>query len=282
MKKRVITSLVALPLLFIALFLYHTFCFNLIVAAICIIAFYEIISAFHLSKPVFIYSAVVPMALIVLLSDYSLARHMMPYLVFLFILYIACCTIFEFKDITFEQISGVVLFCGVVLFGFYSIIEFKVLFPAAKAGYDAIYLLLLGFGIAWGGDSAAYFTGCAFGKHKLAPDVSPHKTIEGAVGAVFGSIALAEIFTFLYSFMLGAGASIPAKSYLFIIPIAAVGSVMGMLGDLFTSAVKRQRGIKDYGTIFPGHGGILDRFDSVLFVMPFICLVSRFVQIVVR
>lgn len=282
MKKRIITSVVALPLLFVALWLYHTFYFNLIIVAICMLAFHEIIGAFHLKKPFFIYLAVVPMALLVLLSDYTVARRVMPYLLFCFILYLACCAIFEFKEISFEQISGVVLFCGVVLFGFYSIICFKTLYPFSKAGYDAVYLIMLGFGIAWGGDSAAYFTGCAFGKHKLAPDVSPHKTIEGAVGAIFGSIALAELFTFIYSRLLNGSADIPPKSYLLLIFVAAAGSVLGMLGDLFTSAIKRQCGIKDYGTIFPGHGGILDRFDSVLFVMPFVCLVSRFTQIVVR
>lgn len=282
MKKRIITSLVGIPILALALYLYHSFVFNLIVAALCMLAFHEIIGAFHLKKPFFIYLAVVPIALVVLLSDYGVARMIAPYLLFVFIIYIACGVIFEFKELRYEQISGVVLFCGVVLFGFYSLITFKILYPASVYGYDAVYLILLGFGISWGGDSAAYFAGSAFGKHKLAPDVSPHKTIEGAVGAVFGSILLAELFSFVYSLVLGDAATVTLRGYLTLIPIAAVGSVLGMLGDLFTSAIKRQCGIKDYGTIFPGHGGILDRFDSVLFVMPFVALVSRFVQIVVR
>lgn len=287
MKKRVITSMVGIPILFLVLYFYHSFFFNLVIAAICLLAYHEIIGAFRLKKPFFMYLAVVPMTLVVLLSDYSLARSVTPYLLFFFILYIALCLIFEFKELTFQQVSSVVLFCGVVLFGFYALVSFKMLYPQQRFGWDAVYLIMLGFGISWGGDSAAYFAGSAFGKHKLAPDVSPHKTVEGAVGAVFGSIALAELFTFLYSLLLpviepGTTAHVSAKGYLCLIAVAAVGSVLGMLGDLFTSAIKRQCGIKDYGTIFPGHGGVLDRFDSVLFVMPFVGLISRFFQIIVR
>ena len=210
----------------------------------------------------------------------------MPYLMFLTILYIALCAIFEFKDILFEQISAVVLFCGVVLFGFHSLVELKERYPFESFGWDAVYLMLLGFSIAWGGDSAAYFAGSAFGKHKLMPEVSPKKTTEGAIGAVVGSVVLAELFTFIYSLLLpslGPGQPvIKPYIYLVLVVVAGIGSVLGMLGDLFTSAIKRQCGIKDYGTIFPGHGGILDRFDSVLLVMPYLAMISRFLQIVAR
>ena len=189
---------------------------------------------------------------------------------------------------TFAQVSEVIFFCGIVLFGFYSIISFKILFPLEQYGYDSLYLILLGFGFAWGGDSAAYLTGVRFGKHKLAPRVSPNKTIEGAIGAIFGSMLLGCLFTWGYSALLPlleTGESIPTvglKSYLTVCGVGIVASVLGMMGDLFTSAIKRQCGIKDYGSIFPGHGGILDRFDSVLLVMPFVSLVSRWLPFISR
>lgn len=286
MKTRVLTSLVGIPILFLALYFYNHFVFNIIVAAICIIAFYEIISAFKIQNAFWLYLAVVPMALIVFLSDHGTIRSFMPLIFFLFILYLVLCVVFEFKELTFAQVSEVVLFCGIVLFGFYSIITFKVLLPFESYGYDSLYLILLGFGFAWGGDSAAYFTGMKFGKHKLAPKVSPNKTIEGAVGGIFGSVLLGCLFTWIYSIVLGylepGAASVNAGCYLTVCGVGAVASVLGIMGDLFTSAIKRQCGIKDYGSIFPGHGGILDRFDSVLLVMPFVSLISRWMPFISR
>ena len=288
MKTRVITSLIGIPILFLALYFYNYFVFNIIVAMICILAFYEIISAFRISHAIWLYCAIVPMALIVILSDHDEIRGFMPLLFFLFIVYIAVCVIFEVKELTFAQVSEVIFFCGIVLFGFYSIISFKILFPLEQYGYDSLYLILLGFGFAWGGDSAAYLIGVRFGKHKLAPRVSPNKTIEGAIGAIFGSMLLGCLFTWGYSALLPlleTGESIPTvglKSYLTVCGVGIVASVLGMMGDLFTSAIKRQCGIKDYGSIFPGHGGILDRFDSVLLVMPFVSLVSRWLPFISR
>ena len=154
----------------------------------------------------------------------------------------------------------------------------KHLLPMEQYGSDAIYFILLILGMAWGGDSAAYFTGRFLGKHKLAPVVSPHKTVEGAIGGVFGSMLLAVVITAIYEQIGGlyslmfSGVGITWRTYLFIAVMGAIGSGLGILGDLFASVVKRQQGIKDYGKIFPGHGGILDRFDSVMFIAPFVTL----------
>ncbi|MEG1932250.1 MAG: phosphatidate cytidylyltransferase [Pygmaiobacter sp.] len=287
MKQRIITSVIGIPILLLALYFYQTYLFNIILSAVCMLAFYEIVGAFKIKKPVILYLAIVPMALIVLLSDHAAMRQFVPLLLFFFIIYIAVCVIFEIKELSFVQVSGVVLFCGVVLFGFYSILSFKLYYPASQYNYDALYFIMLGFGYAWGGDSAAYFTGRAFGKHKLAPEVSPNKTIEGAIGGIFGSMVLGVLFTLIYAQLLlrfepSSFSAIDGQSYLAVCGIGAVASVMGILGDLFTSAIKRQCNIKDYGFIFPGHGGILDRFDSVLFVMPFVLLMSRVFPIIAR
>ncbi|MEG0179617.1 MAG: phosphatidate cytidylyltransferase, partial [Oscillospiraceae bacterium] len=145
-------------------------------------------------------------------------------------------------------------------------------------GYDAIYFMLLILGFAWGGDSAAYFAGRFFGKHKLAPIVSPHKTVEGAIGGVLGSVVVGMIITYVYTLMQGKFVGLPLdntsfKYYIMIAIIGVISSILGILGDLLASAIKRQCEIKDYGTIFPGHGGILDRFDSVIFIAPFVSMV---------
>ena len=146
-------------------------------------------------------------------------------------------------------------------------------------GNDAIYFILLILCFAWGGDTAAYFTGRAFGKHKLAPRVSPHKTVEGAVGGVLGSMLAGVLLTFVYNQLSGRfdlfSINVTVRHYLVLLVLGAVASVLGIFGDLFASAVKRQAGIKDYGTIFPGHGGILDRFDSVMFIAPFVSIAVR-------
>ena len=110
----------------------------------------------------------------------------------------------------------------------------------------------------------AYFTGLAMGKHKLCPHLSPKKSVEGAVGGVIGSVILCLLFGHFF---------VPDFKALCLI-IGFFGSVVSQLGDLSASAFKRQMGIKDYGNLIPGHGGILDRFDSVLFTAPvvFYCI----------
>ena len=169
-------------------------------------------------------------------------------------------------------LSGIIIFC------FFSFIYLKRLLPAADYGYDAIYFMYLILGFSWGGDSAAYFAGRFFGKHKLAPVVSPNKTVEGAVGGVLGSMFMGVVITLIYSLVCYKVLGLPLNAlgvgfYFMIALLGACASVLGILGDLLASAVKRQCGIKDYGTIFPGHGGVLDRFDSVMFVAPFVSIV---------
>ena len=118
-----------------------------------------------------------------------------------------------------------------------------------------------------GGDTCAYFAGRAFGKHKLCPKVSPKKTVEGAIGGVLGTMLFGVIITVVYSVVADrtetfTRSNIGVSMYLIIALLGVVAAVLGIYGDLFASVVKRQCGIKDYGTIFPGHGGILDRLTA--------------------
>jgi phosphatidate cytidylyltransferase len=121
-------------------------------------------------------------------------------------------------------------------------------------------LLLLGFmATVWISDTAAYFIGRAFGKHKLAPNISPGKTWEGVAGA----LGVVFVYALLWSYF--AGQEVQPK---FLIPLLLVIVVLGILGDLFESLMKRQAGLKDSGNILPGHGGILDRIDALTSTLP--------------
>ena len=114
---------------------------------------------------------------------------------------------------------------------------------------------------AFGTDIFAYFTGYALGKHKLCPKISPKKTIEGSIGGIFGSMLLCGLFGW---FVAG------GVYFVHTLAIGALGGVISQAGDLTASVFKRKMGIKDYGNLIPGHGGVLDRFDSVLFTAPLV------------
>ena len=132
-------------------------------------------------------------------------------------------------------------------------------------GKVVVWLVIL---IAFGSDTFAYFSGITMGRHKLAPILSPKKTIEGAIGGILGSMLIC----------LSYGLFLEWRGYFVLPPIAyaslallgVLGSIFSQIGDLVGSAIKRETGIKDFGRLIPGHGGILDRLDSILFVAPFV------------
>ena len=130
-------------------------------------------------------------------------------------------------------------------------------------------LVLMPLVAAFMSDSAALFTGMACGKHKLAPKASPKKTVEGAVGGLVGGIVGMVLFRIVFFFV-----TVQALSIGWCMVIGLVGAFMGQLGDLSFSVIKRQCGIKDYGRLLPGHGGVLDRFDSVIFAAPVVWMIA--------
>lgn len=135
---------------------------------------------------------------------------------------------------------------------------------------NGIYTVWLIIIVSWLCDTCAYFTGVALGKHKLAPILSPKKSIEGAIGGLVGS-AVAGFFYAKYILEpLMRGCTVP------IVIICILGAAISQIGDLSASAIKRNHGIKDYGSLIPGHGGILDRFDSIIFTAPMIYFLLSF------
>jgi len=135
---------------------------------------------------------------------------------------------------------------------------------------NGIYLVWLIFLSSWICDTFAYLTGMLFGKHKLAPVLSPKKSIEGGVGGVVFSALFGGIYGFVISKYISVNVSMTVVCAL----VCAVGAVVSQIGDLAASAVKRNMEIKDYGHLIPGHGGILDRFDSVIFAAPMVYIIS--------
>lgn len=128
------------------------------------------------------------------------------------------------------------------------------------------YMVWLIFLCSWGCDTWAYCVGMLIGKHKMSPKLSPKKSVEGAIGGVLGAALLTLIYGMIFKNAMGM-----EMTHVWILSgISAVGALVSMVGDLTASAIKRNYGIKDYGKLIPGHGGILDRFDSVIFTAPMI------------
>ena len=281
MKTRVITAIVGLAVLAVVLAFFNTVLFDLVLAGICLLGMHEVFGAMGFGKKQwYLFAAAVPYTLLVMLSSSAAVRALLLPASFLVVLFYNICLIASHSTLDFGKLAGYVYFSGVILFCFYSLIHLKRMLPFDTFQYDAIYFILLILCFAWGGDTFAYFAGRAFGKHKLAPIVSPNKTVEGAIGGICGSMLIGVIATVIYGMLSGRYAAftveVTVRHYLVVVGMGAIASVLGILGDLFASAVKRQVGIKDYGTIFPGHGGILDRFDSVMFIAPFVSIAVRY------
>ncbi len=281
MKTRIITAVVGIAVLIAVMCLFDTLLFDLVIAALTLLAMHEAWQAVGFrKKDWYIYAAAVPTVFMVLLCHYPAVQLLiLPVLTCTAIFY-AVCLVLRSTTLDFGRLSSFALFSCVILLSFYSFVYLKYRLPRAEYSAEAIYFIVLILCYAWGGDTFAYFAGRFFGKHKLAPIVSPKKTVEGAIGGILGCVLLGEICTYVYQ-------NIADKSdiffhgvapvfYLVVAVLGVIAAVLGILGDLFASVVKRQHGIKDYGTIFPGHGGILDRFDSVLFVSLFVCMTVRY------
>lgn len=165
--------------------------------------------------------------------------------------------VFTFPKYRVEQIAGA--FLGI----FYVAVLLSYLY-LVRSMQDGRYLVWLAFLSSWGTDTCAYCAGRLFGKHKMAPILSPKKTIEGAVGGVIGAALLGGI----YAAVFGAKMQELPDPMLICVAACTIAGLISMVGDLAASAIKRNYDVKDYSHLIPGHGGILDRFDSMLFTAP--------------
>lgn len=175
-------------------------------------------------------------------------------LLFLLIFYV-----FSYPKYNIKEVA--MIFFGII----YVAITFSFIYLIREKNEYGKYVVWLIFIASWGSDTFAYCTGILFGKHKFLPLLSPNKTIEGVIGGIFGAAILGSIYNLLFLQHFDADIT---YSTLRIAVACATGAIISMLGDLTASAIKRDYNVKDYGNIIPGHGGILDRFDSVIFTAP--------------
>lgn len=179
----------------------------------------------------------------------------------LIIILICAMIIFVLRYPQFNTASLMQGFFGVIYVGV--MLSFVYMTRSAAHGSHLVWLIFIS---SWVCDTAAYLSGMAFGKHRLAPVLSPKKSIEGSIGGILGAALVGFIFGNI------AGSHAPEYAL-----ISAIGAVISQFGDLTASAIKRNHDIKDYGKLIPGHGGILDRFDSVIITAPIIYLLAQII-----
>ncbi len=284
MLTRIITSVIGMAIVVPVLIFSDTVALPLFMCLLSVLAVYELLKCMDKLKNKaltvfsFLFSVFVPIFCRfddVFKTDYFSDRVVQGMLAAALIFFFVCvaCSIFsKGRYDIFETLSATALIIYIVG-GLSSVILLRDL-------EHGQYLYILVFLTAWGSDIFAYFVGVFFGKHKLIPDVSPKKTIEGSIGGVFGNILCFAVYAFVISRYTASAPNYPALVF-----AAIITSVISQIGDLFMSLIKRRYGIKDFGKLLPGHGGVLDRFDSFIAAAPFLfllCTSSEFFQIFLR
>lgn len=273
MLKRMISASVGIVVGVTALVLDNFYVYLGLLSIFSAVGVWELIRAIKCDKHKFLCWFCVICAFAV--PSFMTIRWLMPHkfpIFLVFILILLCIMLFGHKKITFVDIAS----CGAAMFvipiSLSCIISTRYMYKDYLPGVFLIVYLLF---CAWIGDSGAYFVGTFLGKHKLCPEVSPKKTVEGFVGGVITVGVAVTVQALVYNLLLP---STIKMNYAVLIPLGMIAAVVGVLGDLSASVIKRQYNVKDFGNLMPGHGGVLDRFDSVLFVAPFIYVVLRYLS----
>lgn len=273
MLTRILTGLaLTLFVLLPGVLFSHTPVLNLICSVFACIGIYEMIRCFeqHEIKGILIPSMALglSMPMLVRYSSFDSAIFVILSLTGCYVLYIFSIPVFTDNRICFEDVSKSAVMSIYIAVGFSSIVMLRDLI-------NGQYLFVLAFLGAWITDIFAYFTGIVFGKHKLSPVISPKKTVEGSIGGIL----LCTLSFMLYGLLLNKILSEQTNVYMYAV-LGFFSSLVSQLGDLIMSAIKRKNNVKDYGTLFPGHGGVLDRFDSVIAVAPVIYLICMGTMII--
>lgn len=277
MKQRVITAVVLLALLAVVVWQINTPVLVLVIAFLAAVAANEIMRCAKVENT-FIrvvatgYAACVPFfasakALTPWVSQAVWGKVIgaVPGVVYLIalVLVLLLAMLKGYAYTTFEDVAVSVFAGALVPFGFSVFIRLRDMFQIEQFG---IYLIFYGLICALATDSGAQLAGMAFGKHKMSPNISPKKTVEGAIGGLIFSLILNAVAIILYNRL----ADFKMDEFAVTVLLAAClpVSFLGMMGDLSASVLKRNFGVKDFGKIFPGHGGVMDRFDSSMFSLP--------------
>lgn len=277
MKQRVITAVVLLALLAVVVWQINTPVLVLVIAFLAAVAANEIMRCAKVENTFICvvatgYAACVPFfasakALTPWVSQAVWGKVIgaVPGVVYLIalVLVLLLAMLKGYAYTTFEDVAVSVFAGALVPFGFSVFIRLRDMFQIEQFG---IYLIFYGLICALATDSGAQLAGMAFGKHKMSPNISPKKTVEGAIGGLIFSLILNAVAMILYNRL----ADFKMDEFAVTVLLAAClpVSFLGMMGDLSASVLKRNFGVKDFGKIFPGHGGVMDRFDSSMFTLP--------------
>lgn len=226
--------------------------------AISIIGVIELYRIFGVDKSFIGFVGYLAVAAYYLMMYFEMSSHWLMLVLFMVILSMGAYVAY-FPKYRADAVMAVVFgffYVGVMLSCIYRIRQLN----------DGIYLVWMVFLCSWISDTCAYLVGVTMGKHKFVPNLSPKKTIEGVIGGIAGSVLLGAV----YGVVLKNYTTVFENPVPICMIIGGLGSVVSQIGDLAASAIKRNYDIKDYGRLIPGHGGILDRFDSVIFVAPLI------------
>ncbi|SFA77092.1 phosphatidate cytidylyltransferase [Lentibacillus halodurans] len=263
MKQRIQTAIMAF-LIFIPVVVIGGMIFNVFVYLLAAIALLELIrmrKIGHYYIPVMI--AVILLWLLLVPESAGIFQGFeKSELIMAFVLFLLSYTVMAKNKFTFDDAGFILLTIIYVGMGFFYLIETRDGSNAAALA-NIFYVLV----VIWATDTGAYFCGRALGKRKLWPEISPNKTIEGAIGGVVLATAAGIIFHIAYPF---------PYDMIIVIAVTVLVSIFGQIGDLVESAFKRHYGVKDSGNLLPGHGGILDRLDSLLFVLPLLHFINFF------
>jgi phosphatidate cytidylyltransferase len=260
-KQRIVTGIIA-AVVFLTLLYLGNYWFISFIGIAALVGFYEFMKMNEF-KPFSLTSLIGYVGVLFLCLPWTITS--LPQLssatsiIWIFLFILLCITVISKNKVTIDHIST--LFLGVVYIG----LGFHYMIETRMHEQGGLFWTLLVFFCIWATDSGAYFTGSKIGKHPLWPAISPKKSIEGSFGGIISSIVVALCFSLAQPALL---------SWKQALAIGIVIAIVGQMGDLIQSAYKRVKGIKDTGTILPGHGGVLDRVDSWLIVFPMVHLLS--------
>ncbi len=256
-KERLMSGIVLVVILAAVLYLGETPTF-LMTGIVSLVGYYELLKVFHVEKSALGVIGYTVSILYYVLLMVEMEIFVLPLSLMLMIALLAV-YVLTFPKFHFSQI-------GAGFFGFFYVtVMLSYVYQIRTMEAGGVYVVLL-FLSSWGNDTLAYCAGRLFRKHKMSPNLSPKKTIEGAVGGVLG----AGLLGFLYSLIAKNFVLTEVNLGLIFFVVCMIGGLISIIGDLAASAIKRNYDIKDYGSLIPGHGGILDRFDSVIFIAPII------------
>ncbi|MBQ7718222.1 MAG: phosphatidate cytidylyltransferase [Clostridia bacterium] len=263
--KRLITAIISILILVVILFA-NIAVIEVAVGAVIVLCLYEMYRAFGYTKRgVLLILGIIPPVFMALANIFNLPVLLYVYMFILF----AALVVFH-DEVAFRDIASVFLVSIFVTTFLWHIVSVRKL----ENGEYLIWAVFLGACMT---DTFAYITGSLIGTHKLIPKVSPKKTVEGAIGGILGCVISFLIYGLIMNKAFGFYININALWIL-----GALCAVAAQIGDLTASVIKRECGIKDYGTLFPGHGGMMDRFDSIMFVAPLVYYFVKMLPIIWR